>query len=159
MTVPIVLTVIVVAAFITWAVRLSGQQSERKKAAIADLAERQEKIASIDIYALVQAEVADLGLKEIAGSDGIPESVLLKTWNQSRDLIDSCPSRHMLRYKVRSGVDPSAAIDTDVTLVCDDVASPIATAEGLVTEGTDLDASARVDSPSQFDTDGRENNL
>lgn len=123
MTIPLVVTALVVIGFIAWAVRLSRRQSAAKKEAIAQLAEEQEQIAAFDIHALVKAEVDDLGLREVAGAKGVNDSVLLKTWNQSRDVVDGCSSRDMLRYVVKDGVDPSEALDDDVQLVCADFAA------------------------------------
>lgn len=122
MTIPLVVTALAVAGFIALAVRLSRRQSAVKKEAIAQLAKEKEQIAAFDIHALVRAEVDDLGLRDVAGAEGVNDSVLLKTWNQSRDVVDGCSSRDMLRYVVRDGVDPSVALDDDVELVCADSA-------------------------------------
>lgn len=120
MTFPLIVTGVVIVAFLAWAIRLSKRQSAAKKAAIAQLAEEQEQLTGFDIHALVRAEVDDLGLREVNGSTGIADSVLLKAWNQSRDTVNKCSSRDMLRYVVRKGVDPTTALDEDVVLVCDD---------------------------------------
>ena len=120
MTVPLIVTGLVVIAFVWWAIRLSKRQSEAKKEAIAQLAEEQEQLAAFDIHALVRAEVDDLGLREVNGATDVADSVLLKTWNQSRDTVSRCSSRDMLRYVVREGIDPTTALDDDVELVCDD---------------------------------------
>ncbi|MEZ5175381.1 MAG: hypothetical protein R2823_04165 [Acidimicrobiia bacterium] len=109
-----------IVAFVAWAIALSRRQSERKKQAIASLQEEQEQLTPFDIHALVDAEVADLGLRAIEGSDGIPSPILLKVWNTSADVVKRCPSRDLLRFVVASGVAAAEAADTDVTLVCDD---------------------------------------
>jgi len=155
MTVPIVVTVLVIVGFIAWAIQLSRRQSANKKAAIAELAEQQEQLAGFDIFALVDAEVAELQLKEIEGSSEIPASVLLKQWNQSSELVSNCPSRDMLRYVVRTGINPAEATDDDVDLVCDDLAGSMpvepepaaqTTAESVtVTEGAATDDEVRAD--------------
>ncbi|MDA2979160.1 MAG: hypothetical protein O3B42_05285 [Actinomycetota bacterium] len=123
MNMPVVFVVVLVAGFMTWAILTSRRQSEKKKLAIADLRAQQDELAEFDIHALVAAEVADLRLKEVRGSSGVPDSVLLKLWNQSDAIVGSCPSRDMLKFVVAAGVDPAAAVDGDVTLVCDDIAS------------------------------------
>lgn len=126
MTVPLIITGVVVVAFIAWAVQMSRRQSATKKAAIAELQEEQEKLTSFDIHALVEAEVNDLGLREVAGSADIPDSVLLKTWNESRHIVSGCPSRDLLTFVVRDGVERSHAMDEDVRLVCTEVAGEAA---------------------------------
>jgi hypothetical protein len=118
-----VLVIVLVAGFMTWAILASRRQSEKKKLAIADLQAQQDELAVFDIHALVAAEIADLRLKEVRGSAGVPDSVLLKSWNQSLSIVESCPSRDMLKFVVAAGVDPTAAVDGDVVLVCDDMAS------------------------------------
>jgi hypothetical protein len=119
MTVPLIMTGLLVIGFIAWAIRLSRRQSAAKKEAIAQLAEEQEQLSSFDIHALVRAEVDDLGLRTVNGAEGVPDSVLLKTWNQSTDTVNGCSSRDLLRYVVREGVDPTVATDDDVELICD----------------------------------------
>ena len=123
MNTTVVLVIVLVAGFMTWAILTSRRQSEKKKIAIADLQAQQDELVVFDIHALVAAEVADLRLKEVRGSSGVPDSVLLKLWNQSESTIASCPSRDMLEFVVAAGVDPATAVDGDVTLVCDDMAS------------------------------------
>jgi hypothetical protein len=118
-----VLIIVLVAGFMTWAILASRRQSEKKKLAIADLQTQQDELVVFDIHALVAAEVADLRLKEIRGSSGVSDSVLLKLWNQSHSIVESCPSRDMLKFVLAAGVDPATAVDGDVTLVCDDMVS------------------------------------
>ena len=113
------IVIVVLAAFITWGVIASKRTSERKKDAIADLQVQQDQIAPFDIHALVTDEVNDLGLRSINGSTGIPASVLLKTWKENTDLVGRCPSRDLLNFVVTPGVDPSEALDSDVSLGCD----------------------------------------
>ncbi len=115
---PVLISALVVG-FIAWAIMLSRQQSQRKKEAIASLQAEKESLPAFSIHALVEAEVAELGLSEIDGASGIPAEVLLKTWNTSQHVVDACPSRASLRFTTADGVQPGDATDGDVALVCD----------------------------------------
>lgn len=116
--------IIVVVGLIVWGVIASKRTSEHKKAAIAELKVQKEQIEPFDIHSLVTAEINDLGLRDIDGAAGIPASVLLKTWKEHADIVDGCPSRDLLSFVVTPGLDPSEALDSDVTLVCDADAIP-----------------------------------
>jgi hypothetical protein len=107
-----------VAGLIAWGIIASKRTSANKKDAMADLKIQKEQIEPFDIHALVSAEIADLGLRDIDGASGIPASVLLKSWKESADIVDGCPSRDLLSFVVTPGLDPSEAMDSDVALVC-----------------------------------------
>ena len=128
---------VVVVGLIAWGYIASKRTSENKKAAIAELKVQKEQIEPFDIHALVSAEIADLGLRDISGAAGIPASVLLKTWKEGTDIVDGCPSRDLLSFVVTPGVDPSEALDSDVSLVCD--ADTIAAADAPLSDQADLD--------------------
>jgi hypothetical protein len=123
---PLIIFVAVVA-LIVWGVIASRRTSENKKEAMADLKLQQEQIEPFDIHSLVTDEIADLELRSIPGAAGIPASVLLKTWKDNIETANRCPSRDLLSFVVTPGLDPSEALDSDVTLVCD--ADTIATPE------------------------------
>ena len=125
MTLPLIITRVVVIGFIAWAIHLSRRQSATKKEAIANLQEEQDRFPAFDIHALVRAEVEDLQLREITGAAEVPDSVLLKAWNESQDVVRGCPSRDLLAFVVSDGVESSAALDADVTLICTDMTSPV----------------------------------
>ncbi|KAA3637836.1 MAG: hypothetical protein DWP92_07205 [Armatimonadetes bacterium] len=110
--------------FVTWAIMLSRQQSQRKKEAIASLQEEKESLRAFSIHALVEEEVADLKLLEIDGAEDIPVEVLLKTWNTNQDIVAKCRSRESLRFTTAEGVQPGNATERDVDLVCDDPSDP-----------------------------------
>lgn len=116
---PVVISALIVG-FIAWAIMLSRQQSQRKKEAIASLQEEKESLSAFSIHALVEAEVADLGLAEIDGAKDIPAEILLKTWNTSQHIVAKCRSRESLRFTTAEGVQPGNATERDVDLVCDD---------------------------------------
>jgi hypothetical protein len=136
--------ILAVAAFIAWGVIASKRTSARKKEAIADLQVQQDQMPTFDIHALVSAEVEDLGLRSINGAVGIPASVLLKTWKENTNVVDGCPSRDLLGFVVTKGIDPSEALDGDVSLVCD--------ADSLIAEDTSTDEQPHVeDTPERAD--------
>ena len=139
-----VVIILAVAAFITWGVIASKRTSARKKEAIADLQVQQDQMPTFDIHALVSAEVEDLNLRSINGAVGIPASILLKTWKENTSVIDACPSRDLLGFVVTPGIDPSEALDADVSLVCD--------FDPPVTEGTSTDERPHIeDTPERAD--------
>jgi len=115
---PLIILVAVVA-LIVWGVIASRRTSENKKEAMADLKLQQDQIEPFDIHSLVTDEIADPGLRSIPGATGIPASVLLKTWKDNIETANGCPSRDLLSFVVTPGLDPSEALDSDVTLVCD----------------------------------------
>jgi hypothetical protein len=115
---PLIILVAVVG-LIAWGVVASRRTSENKKEAMADLKLQQEQIEPFDIQALVTAEIADLGLRSIPGAAGVPAAVLLKTWKDNVETVNNCPSRDLLSFVVTPGLDPSEALDSDVSLVCD----------------------------------------
>jgi hypothetical protein len=116
---PLIIFVAVVA-LIVWGVIASKRTSENKKEAMADLKLQQEQIEPFDIHSLVTDEIADLELRSIPGAVGIPASVLLKTWKDNIETANRCPSRDLLSFVVTPGLEPSEALDPDVSLVCDD---------------------------------------
>ena len=84
---------VVVVGLLAWGYIVSKRTSENKKAAIAELKVQKEQIEPFDIHALVSAEIAELGLRDISGAAGIPASALLKTWKEGTVIVDGCPSR------------------------------------------------------------------
>ena len=113
-----VIIIAAVGGLIAWGIVASKRTSETKKVAMADLKVQKEQVEPFDIHALVSAEIADLGLREIDGAAGIPASDLLKTWKEGTETVDGCPSRDLLSFTVTPGLDPSEALDTDVSLIC-----------------------------------------
>lgn len=62
---------------------LSRGSAQRKKEAIASLEAERNAVASITILDLVIAEVEDLDLRSIEGSEGVSPEVLLRAWNDA----------------------------------------------------------------------------
>lgn len=110
------------AAFLIVAVMLSRQTSKTKKSAIADLEAERESIGNFDIFDLVESEIDALGLLEIDGARDIPHGVLLKVWTDNKHIVATCEGRDHLHYVVAEGIEPNHATDTDVTLVCSQMA-------------------------------------
>jgi mannitol-specific phosphotransferase system IIBC component len=106
-----------VIAFIVVSIVLARSTSSRKKQAMASLEEERKAVGRYSIVDLVDAEVSDLGLRSIAGAEGIAPDVLLKTWADTPDVHD-CERDHM-RYELAPGIAPGDADVGDVTLVCD----------------------------------------
>ena len=102
--------IILVVAF----VMISRMQSTRKKDAIADLAREREELHIPDIIELVQEEVDNAGLRDLAGSEGIDPTVLLKVWKRDRN---GCASGQG-RYVVSDAVAPEDATAESVTFEC-----------------------------------------
>lgn len=66
---------------------------------------------------LVAEEIADLGVDEIPGGDGVAPPVLLKVYKRDTAPDDDCPPAER-RYVVANGVDASEAGEQDVRLIC-----------------------------------------
>jgi hypothetical protein len=64
---------------------LSRATARQKKEAIASLEAERNALASVTILDLVIAEVEDIGLRSIDGSDGVAPEVLLRAWNDARE--------------------------------------------------------------------------
>ena len=151
-----VIILLAVAGLIAWGVVASRRTSENKKEAMADLKLQQEQIEPFDIHALVTAEIADLELRSIPGAAGVPAAVLLKTWKDNTETVNNCPSRDLLSFAVTPGLDPSEALDSDVSLVCDadTMVTPHVTPD-LITEAS-AGGQSQADSDTADLTDDRE---
>ncbi len=110
--------VLAVVAFLVVAAMLSRQSTKNKKRAIADLEKERESVGTFDIFELVESEVRALGLTDIEGARDIPHGVLLKTWSDSENVVESCVDHAHLRYVVAGGINPQDTTDGDVTLEC-----------------------------------------
>lgn len=84
---------------------LSRGTARRKKEAIASLEAERNALASITILDLVIAEVEDLGLSSIDGSEGVAPDALLRAWKDASERTKQL-DRDRLRFVVVSG-DPS----------------------------------------------------
>lgn len=96
-------------------VMIGRMQSTRKKEAIADLSREREELHTPDIIELVQDEVDDAGLRDLAGAEGIDPTVLLKVWKRDRN---DCAAGQG-RYVTSDGVAPEDATAESVTFECD----------------------------------------
>ena len=114
-----------VVVFVVIGVVMSRQTRQRKSAAIEDLKREKEEVGSVDIFAIVTAEVADLGLRSIAGAENLQSEVLLRVWKDNIDITERCDDRTNLRFALSEGVAPQEARSDDVTLVCDETTTPL----------------------------------
>lgn len=86
--------------------------SRRQRKILAQLSPEPEIPTLMD---LVRAEVDDLGLEQIPGSEGVPAGVLLKVYR--RDRSETC-SHEDIEYRIADGVTPAEATEEDVELYC-----------------------------------------
>ena len=131
-----------VIVFLVAAAMLSRQASRNKKRAIADLERERDEVGTFSIMDLVESEVDALGLADIEGSGDIPHAVLLKTWSDNKDVVESCSDRSYLRFVVAPGVDPKDANHDDITLECTrtTIGTPDATPQRTEDETRDPDS-------------------
>ncbi len=115
----IAVAVAAVIAFVVVGVVMSRQTKQRKKAAIEDLKREKKEVGSTDIFAIVTAEVQDLGLRAIAGADDLQPEVLLKVWKDNSVVVERCDDRANLRFVLATGIPSQEATSSDVSLVCD----------------------------------------
>jgi hypothetical protein len=78
---------------------LSRGTARRKKEAIASLEAERNALASVTILDLVIAEVEDLGLRSIDGSEGVAPDVLLRAWKDAGERTKQL-DRGRLRFVV-----------------------------------------------------------
>jgi hypothetical protein len=103
-----------VIAFLVVIFVLSRMGTQRKKAAIADLAREREALVTPDIIELVNDEVNETGIADLPGAADIDPVVLLKAWKR-----DGGPCAAGGYFSVADGVAPNEASETDVTFHCD----------------------------------------
>jgi hypothetical protein len=100
-----------VIALIVVFVVLGRMQNARKKEAIADLAREREALHTPDILELVHEEVAEAGLGDLSGAEGLDPTVLLKVWK--RDGYGCPPGQG--RYVLSDDIAPEEATEDSVT--------------------------------------------
>lgn len=113
MNVPLIIVIVIVV--VVGMVLFSRSGNRRKREAIADLQRERESLHTPDILELVNEEVQDAGITDLAGAEGIDPAVLLKVWKRDRE---DC-AEQAGRFVVADGVEPSAATEADVTFVCE----------------------------------------
>ena len=74
---------------------------------------------------LVAAEIAEAGLDDIAGGQGVAPTVKLKVYRRDAPHIERCPPESR-RYVLEADVDPSDAGVDDVRLICEGSPEPSA---------------------------------
>lgn len=66
---------------------------------------------------LVAQELADTGVNEIDGHDGLADPVKLKVYHRDIDNLGDCP-RESLQFRLSYGIEADAATEDDVRLIC-----------------------------------------
>jgi hypothetical protein len=103
-------TVIIAAivAFVIVGVVLGRQTAHRKKEAIASLKEEQEKISSVSIIDIANAEIDELGLRTIEGGADLSPDVILRVWKDAPPDLKQLPHTD-LRFVTEEGTEPAEA--------------------------------------------------
>ena len=70
---------------------------------------------------LVREEIAELGIHDIPGSEGVSDPVLLKVYRRDVEIKEHCP-HGACGFVVKEGVSRSDAGDNDVRLYCPECA-------------------------------------
>lgn len=73
------------------------------------------------IQELMAEEVRETGVDQIPGGEGIEHPILLKVWHRDEHVRAGCTDG-ALRYVILEGVEPAAATEGDMRLVCDEAA-------------------------------------
>ena len=111
----VALIIIVVIVVVGGMIMLSRSSSQLKKEAIADLQREKDSLHTPDIIELVNQEVAESGITDLPGAEGIDPVVLLKVWKRDRSDCGDQPGH----FVVADGLEASAATETDVTFLCE----------------------------------------
>lgn len=102
------------------------------------------------IYEVMMDEAEELGVDSIAGGEGLEVPVKLKVVRRDAGVRETCLGS--VRYEVKEGVDPAAASERDVRLVCDETAEGASDQADIAPEQAGADDSGR-------DTDSHESQL
>ena len=111
----VVVVVTLLVAVVVVGVVLSRMTSRRKKDAVESLEAERKAIESQTILDIVAEEVADLGLRDIEGSTGIPPGALLRGWSDADPALHAEERSH-LRFTLRDGISAEDAEIGDVRL-------------------------------------------
>lgn len=84
-----------IAVLLTVGIMLSRASSRQKKQAVASLEAEKAALGSHTILDLVHEEVEDLGLRHIAGSEGLGPDVLLRAWRDAPESVRSADPAHL----------------------------------------------------------------
>ena len=67
---------------------------------------------------LVREEVAEAGLREISGHEGVPDHIMLKVFRRDQAVIENC-THGDYQYVLAEGVASADALESDVKLFCE----------------------------------------
>ena len=136
----VVVVVALLVAVVIVGVVLSRMTSRRKKDAVESLEAERKAIESQTILDIVAAEVADLGLRDIQGSAGVPPGPLLRGWSDADPALHAEQRPH-LQFVVRDGIPAEDAEIGDVRLERSDPATSDTTVDDAGGDGTPTDGS------------------
>lgn len=131
----VVVVVALLVAVVVVGVVLSRMTSRRKKDAVESLEAERKAIESQTILDIVAAEVADLGLRDIQGSAGVPPGSLLRGWSDADPALHAEQRQH-LRFVVRDGIVAENAEIGDVRLERTDPTASDPTVDNAGGDGT-----------------------
>jgi hypothetical protein len=105
--------------------RVNPEPTESKPEIAASASRRQRRILENlepppqipTLMDLVREEIEDLGIQDIAGSEGISDPVLLKVYRRDQAVREQCP-HNAYEYVVADDVRRDEAGDDDVRLYC-----------------------------------------
>jgi len=107
------------------------------------------------IQELMAQEVADTGVDQVPGGDGLEIPVRLKVWHRDEHVRRGCVDG-ALRFVLSEGVDRANATEDDVMLVCDEAGDvPVEGAATTSAPSAD-DAPNADDAPVADDDETRE---
>ena len=84
---------------------------------------------------LVREEIAEAGINELPGHEGIPDPVKLKVYRRDHQVVADCP-HNAYEYVVDEEIVRAEATDDDVALLCYQCA---AGSTGAESPGTDIE--------------------
>jgi len=97
----------------------------RRSSRTARVLEKLEPLPEIPtLMDLVRIEIAEEGIDEIPGRDGLPDPVVLKVFRRDEAVRTGC-SHNAFEYRLAADVAPDNATEAEVQLVC-----PICESEG-----------------------------
>jgi hypothetical protein len=93
-------------------------QPRRRRTRTERMLEKLEPLPEIPtLMDLVRLEIAEEGIDEIPGREGLPDGVALKVYRRDEAARTGCAHQEY-EYRVVSGVAPADATEADVRLVC-----------------------------------------
>lgn len=143
MTGVVIAGVLGLTALLVVGIILSRATTRQKQQAVASLEAERKAIGTVSILDLVQEEVEDLGLREIAGTDDVAPDILLRAWNDAPERIRTA-ERSDIRLTIRPDADPERLDIGDARYVLAGEDPPTKASDARVTPDSDLDDDPRA---------------